>query len=424
MPATRSSSRLATGSTPSLAPSSLSKRKTTSTGSSRVPKKSRKSSIPAGSELQPEALASTSAATASLTTDATVPGSTAADILPENAGNEDAPVPAILTFDFEEAKSHLIRVDARFQDLFDRMACGPFEQLELLHPFRALVVSILGQQISWKAARSITHKFIRLFNPSLPEEVTDGSRKQAMAVFPTPHQVADTDLAVLRTAGLSARKAEFVQDLAKRFADGRLSTDKLRSATDEELAEMLIQVKGIGRWTVDMFAIFSLRRPDILPVGDLGVQRGMVRWFLSQHSPAHPYGLSPEKVGDGKEKKRNLIASGSNDEGLLPATGDALNVPLEPEVIVAAESAVGQSNNLLPTPFTPSIHRTLAKSPKVEVSLPAGLSVSVLKSRLDGKKVKGAFLSPQEMTDLTETWKPYRSLGVYYMWSLADPTGK
>jgi DNA-3-methyladenine glycosylase II len=130
--------------------------------------------------------------------------------------------------------------------------------------------------------------------------------------------VVNTDLAVLRTAGLSARKAEYskfsktwnslclflktVQDLAARFADGRLSTDKLLQANDEELAEMLIQVRGIGRvsifvsilpmfsliilvdWymkllcsprintyqfpaSVDMFAIFSLRRPDILPVG-------------------------------------------------------------------------------------------------------------------------------------------------------------
>ncbi|KAG2015537.1 hypothetical protein CC2G_008801 [Coprinopsis cinerea AmutBmut pab1-1] len=165
--------------------------------------------------------------------------------------NADAPVPAVLSFDFNEAMRHLITVDPRFQDLFDRMPCRPFEQLEQVHPFRALSISILGQQISWKAARSITHKFIRLYSPSIPEEVTDESRAAAMQVFPTPEQVSKTEVSLLRTAGLSERKAQYIQDLAARFADGRLSTDKLLNASDEELAEMLIEVKGIGRWTGD-----------------------------------------------------------------------------------------------------------------------------------------------------------------------------
>lgn len=101
-------------------------------------------------------------------------------------------VPAQLSFSFEEAKTHLISVDPRFQILFDRLDCKPFEQLETVHPFRyvivscccrvlvtsgcshrALVTSIVGQQISWIAARSVNHKFVRLYKPSLPEKVTD-----------------------------------------------------------------------------------------------------------------------------------------------------------------------------------------------------------------------------------------------------------
>ncbi|KAF6760342.1 DNA glycosylase [Ephemerocybe angulata] len=383
MPGTRSSSRLATAqsaatASPSHQPSGAMKRKSAAT----TPDKKAKKPKPASKK------------------DSQVQGDTVTEtLLPaaasEDPGNEDTPVPAVLTFDFEKAKQHLIGVDARFQDLFSKMACRPFEHLEQVHPFRALAISILGQQISWKAARSITHKFIRLFNPTIPEAVTDEAREEAMEVFPSPHQVASMDATVLRTAGLSARKAEYIQDLANRFADGRLSTEKLRTATDEELADMLIQVKGIGRWTVDMFAIFSLRRPDILPVGDLGVQRGMVRWFLAQHSPAHPYGLSPEKVGGAsaksKQKTPKALVPAGDDADLLPGTADAVNIPKEDQAaddnVNGLESAVGETS-LLPTPFTPSINRTLKKAPKEEASLPSGLTISVLKSRLDGKKVK------------------------------------
>ncbi|KAJ2922743.1 hypothetical protein H1R20_g14355, partial [Candolleomyces eurysporus] len=318
--------------------------------------------------------------------DVPVAGGETSGIPNQSAANEDTPVPAVLSFDFEQAKNHLINVDSRFQDLFSKMSCRPFEQLEQVHPFR-------GQQISWKAARSITHKFIRLYNADIPEELTDETRNKALDVFPSPHQVAGTDLALLRTAGLSARKAEYIQDLAGRFADGRLSTEKLLNSTDEELAEMLIQVKGIGRWTVDMFAIFSLRRPDVLPVGDLGVQRGVVRWFLSQHSPAHPYGISPEKIGGAsstsKQKKTpKPSTSAAEDEHILPAPGDAVNETAQEAVAIADGAMADGQTSLLPTPFTPSIHKTLSKVPTKAVSLPGGLTVSVLKGRLDGKKVK------------------------------------
>ncbi|KAJ6586920.1 DNA glycosylase [Mycena vulgaris] len=325
---------------------------------------------------------------------------------------------AVLTFSFEDAKKHLINADNRFEDVFNRLECKPFQQLEQLHPFRALASSILGQQISWMAARSIKHKFIRLYDPSIPEKHSDYTPGDSAAFFPTPQQVAQTEIPVLRSAGLSARKAEYITDLASRFADGRLSTTKLIESNDEELAEMLLEVRGIGRWTVDMFAIFSLRRPDILPVGDLGVQRGVIRWTLSQHSPSYSFTVSPgtDKVVSPTKKKSKKAKD--EDDDVLPVFGQSSSTPQTPPPIEDESTMVP-----LPPTFTPSIKRTLEKAPRVESvrPLPEGLTVAELKSRLDGKKkIKGAMLSPAHMEQLTETWRPYRSIGVYYMWSLAD----
>ncbi|GJJ06104.1 hypothetical protein Clacol_000293 [Clathrus columnatus] len=437
-------------------------------------------------------------------------------------------LPAVLSFSFEAAKQHLIKADSRFQDIFKKLPCRPFEHLERVEPFRTLVTSILGQQISWLAARSITHKFIRLYYPQLPEKLPPvGSTtepKVPQDVFPTAQQVAETEVDVLRTAGLSTRKAEYVRDLASRFADGRLTTQKLIEADDEELAKLLIEVRGIGRvsanhnllganvliihpisfngvWivdgsAVDMFAIFSLRRPDILPVGDLGVQRGMLRWFLALHSPNDPVNISPKKlpknpgnvnendddanntkngfndVDDSTTTKASVnrtelpgpppattLASREDDISSLPPVPvtpvrkKANRIPMassteilgttpspeqeeEPVDITTTITTTNSTGNLpaFPEPFTPSVNKILKRewpsneegtTTSVPPSLPEGLNVTVLKNRLNGKKVKAGFLTPQEMEDLTASWRPYRSLGVYYMWALAEePTPK
>ncbi|RDB16738.1 DNA-3-methyladenine glycosylase 1 [Hypsizygus marmoreus] len=339
-------------------------------------------------------------------------------------------VPAVLMFSFEDAKRHLIGVDHRFEDLFDKMVCKPFQHLERVHPFRALVTSILGQQISWMAARSINHRFIRLYDPSIPEKHTDyEEHKNPTSFFPTPQQVVETDLATLRSAGLSGRKAEYVKDLATRFADGRLSTEKLVQASDDELAQMLIEVRGIGRWTVDMFAIFSLRRPDILPVGDLGVQQKVG----GQLSPKKETAKAVTPPADNDELPVFGAQNGTSN-ATIEAQDQDQNSTLAPDVSsvppttdLEDEESDGEEIASMPPAFTPSIRKTLNKSAvdpgSNPVPLPEGLSVAVLKSRLDSKKkIKGAFLTPKEMEDLTECWKPYRSIAVYYMWSLADVT--
>lgn len=86
------------------------------------------------------------------------------------------------------------------------------------------------------------------------------------------------EIPVLRTAGLSQRKAEYIKGLAEKFASGELSAKMLIEASDEEVLERLIAVRGLGRWSVEMFACFALKRMDIFSTGDLGVQRGMASY--------------------------------------------------------------------------------------------------------------------------------------------------
>ena len=204
-----------------------------------------------------------------------------------------------------------------------------------------------------------------------------------------------------------------------------------------------------------MFAIFSLRRPDILPVGtyalvhivytserfcvsgDLGVQRGLVRWFLSLHSPTHLFALSPEKVSsEGKSIEATLNLSASESDDALPEVVDASYKSNAVEDVATGDrTPISKDEDIdlpaVPPPFTPSIHKTLNRSTATEpLPLPEGLTVAMLKSRLEGKKkikyvadpldmcvltplVRGAFLTPQEMAALTECWKPYRSLGAF-----------
>ncbi|EXJ77680.1 DNA-3-methyladenine glycosylase II [Capronia epimyces CBS 606.96] len=172
----------------------------------------------------------------------------------------------------EQACNHLISVDPRLKVLIETHPCHIFSArglAEQIDPFRSLTSGIIGQQVSGAAAKSIKNKFVALFN----EEGSDGAH------FPTPAQVAATDIARLRLAGLSQRKAEYIQGLAEKFATGELTTDMLMRATDEEVMEKLIAVRGLGKWSVEMFACFGLKRLDILSTGDLGVQRGMASFY-------------------------------------------------------------------------------------------------------------------------------------------------
>lgn len=124
-------------------------------------------------------------------------------------------------------------------------------------PFFTLARAIVGQQISVKAAASIWERLVTL------------------APQVSPRQILATDSRHLTACGLSRRKAEYIADLAVHFAEGRLSVARWAEMDDEAIVADLVQVRGIGRWTAEMFLIFNMLRPDVLPVGDLGLQRAI-----------------------------------------------------------------------------------------------------------------------------------------------------
>jgi len=134
----------------------------------------------------------------------------------------------------------------------------------------ALVGAIVSQQLSTKAAATIFGRFVALF----PE----GRVPHAQAI----HAMDD---AVLRGVGLSGQKVSYLRDLCTRIADGRLQLEELEALEDELVIERLTAVKGFGRWTAEMFLMFRLHRPDVLPVGDLGIVNAIQRLYGLRKRP-------------------------------------------------------------------------------------------------------------------------------------------
>ena len=141
------------------------------------------------------------------------------------------------------------------------VVCGPFE---------ALVEAIVSQQLSIKAADTIFNRFVTL---------TPGKK------FPTPREIIKMPAAKMRTCGLSKMKVSFIKDLAKKTLDGSLNFKTIDTLTDEEVIEYLTSVKGIGRWTAEMFLIFSLRRDDVFSYGDLGLRNALQRIYKLKKPP-------------------------------------------------------------------------------------------------------------------------------------------
>ena len=161
-----------------------------------------------------------------------------------------------------DAVEHLLRADPVIGSLVE--ADGPLddEQRRRGRPaeaYGALLRSIVGQQLSTKAARTIYERLIGLY---------DGHT-------PTPEELVATDLDELRGVGLSRAKASYLRSLAEHVIAGELELDRLAELEDDEVISQLTAVKGLGPWTAHMFLIFHLGRPDVLPVGDLGVRRAV-----------------------------------------------------------------------------------------------------------------------------------------------------
>ena len=136
-------------------------------------------------------------------------------------------------------------------------------------PYGVLVRSITGQQLSTKAAATIYGRLTARY----------GGRT------PTPQEILDTNPEDLRAIGLSNAKAAYLRDLAEHIVDGELPVDRLAELPDAKVYETLTAVKGLGRWTVDMFLIFHLGRPDVLPVGDLGIRKAIQVQYGLQDLP-------------------------------------------------------------------------------------------------------------------------------------------
>lgn len=170
----------------------------------------------------------------------------------------------------QTALTHLAK-DARLKALIEKYPKPKFEKDR--DPFEALCRAIVGQQLSVKAAATIWKRFCMIYHTA-----------------PTPRSVAKTKLEQLRSVGLSKQKASYVVDLAHKFLDGTIDPTQFTRMTDDELRAHVVAVKGIGRWTADMFLMFTLHRPDILPTGDLGIQKGMQKIFELKTLP------TPEKM--------------------------------------------------------------------------------------------------------------------------------
>jgi DNA-3-methyladenine glycosylase II len=136
--------------------------------------------------------------------------------------------------------------------------------------YQELVESIISQQLSVKAAATILKRFRELFAED----------------FPSPEDILTTDIEELRGVGLSRQKATYIKDLAARVLDGSVQFSHLDSLSNQEVIDELIQIKGVGMWTVHMFMMFCMGRLDVLPTGDLGIKNGIYKLYELPEKPS------------------------------------------------------------------------------------------------------------------------------------------
>ncbi|MDE1725849.1 MAG: DNA-3-methyladenine glycosylase 2 family protein [Thaumarchaeota archaeon] len=163
---------------------------------------------------------------------------------------------------------------------------GDYSLKKRNHHFAVLVESIISQQLATRAAEVIFSRF-----------------KNIYPKFPTAHEILATRKSKLRSAGLSGMKIEYLKDLARKIDQGQIKMKTLSKMSDEEVISHLTQVKGIGRWTAEMFLIFSLGRQDVLPVHDLGLRKGVQMAFSL---PELPKPSEVEELGDGWKPYRSV----------------------------------------------------------------------------------------------------------------------
>lgn len=177
-------------------------------------------------------------------------------------------VPPVVAPDYwDEACKHLARRDRVLKRLMPKFGDARLQSRG--DAFTTLARSIVGQQISVKAAQSVWERFVELVAPrSVPLRP-----ERVLALAPVQ----------LREAGLSARKAEYLHDLSRHFGNGSVHVAQWQQMDDEAIIAELVAIRGIGRWTAEMFLMFHLLRPDVLPLDDLGLLKGIsVNYFSGE----------------------------------------------------------------------------------------------------------------------------------------------
>lgn len=192
---------------------------------------------------------------------------------------------------FASAIAHLANADPDWARIIAQIGpCGLQSKSER-EPYEALIRAIAHQQLHGRAAEAITGRFLALY-PDMP--------------FPAPANILATDENVLRGCGFSAAKAATIRGIAEKTLDGLvpMRSDAL-TLTDEELIERLISLRGVGRWTVEMILIFTLDRPDVLPVDDFGVREG---WRVMKSLVRQPRPKELAKIGQAWSPYRSVAA--------------------------------------------------------------------------------------------------------------------
>jgi len=181
----------------------------------------------------------------------------------------------------ERARRLLMRRDPRLREVIKRVGPCRLPESRQREPFPGLVRVVLAQQLSAKAAQTIFNRVVALttMESGILRPREDGG-------LMSPSQLLALDPVALRAAGVSRPKIAYLRDLAERVSDGRLPLEALETLPDDEVIAAITAVKGFGRWSAEMFLIFRLNRPDVLPLTDLGIIKGIQRLFGMKRRPA------------------------------------------------------------------------------------------------------------------------------------------
>jgi DNA-3-methyladenine glycosylase II len=171
--------------------------------------------------------------------------------------------------DFAKARRTLMRRDPRLAAIIRKYKGRSLIDSPAVDPFSALVRTITAQQISTKAAATIHGRLVALMPGGLA----------------TPEALVALTDDQLRQAGLSRQKSAYLRDLCEKVTTGALPIASLEQLTDEEVIDAIVKVKGLGRWSAEMFLMFRLRRPDVLPVDDLGIVNAVRRLYGLRKRP-------------------------------------------------------------------------------------------------------------------------------------------